>query len=166
MNRGLVKTNSEDLFCNKEKCTNLEEILNQKMSLDTDIMDFVLIAGWDYSWRYPMYKKADKDIKDRLKKYVKQRKERTAAEQNMEGRLRNSIFKMGQYNNSVRTLGDLKRIIETEGLQRFRGMHYKTLAHLNSTLVEYGIEPIIKIGGQYPPSSNFLRRYGLERARQ
>ena len=72
MARNEIKTEERKF---REENTNLEDMLNQEVTLDTDVMDFFLIAGWDYCIN-PFYKKADKDTSREIRKYVRGKREK------------------------------------------------------------------------------------------
>ena len=164
--------NNEYIVRNKDPPKNikaefcLEEIIKEKPSLDTDIMDFMAIAGWDY-WRSPIYEKGDEKLRQKLKESVRtRRKNLSMGEKHMESRFGNWLISMGYFVGKLKTLRDLKRIIEDKGIIRPTmnpGIHYKTLAHFNGTLKEYEIESI-KVGGKYgyrPGVLRNLKKYGL-----
>ena len=64
----------------KNLSQSLEEILNQKITLDTDIMDFFLIAGWgvNYFAMSQIYSRANAEMKNRLWDYTYERKKTMA----------------------------------------------------------------------------------------
>lgn len=141
----------------------IEEILKQKVSLDTDVMDFFLIAGWDY-WESPIYEDVDKETKRLLRKYVNDLRQKLAKRQKgVETRFQRCclyhIGGGGYCNNEFKTLSELKAIIETDGL-RWRNVGYKSLTYFNETLKKHGINAF-RVGGRYS-SANILKRYGLE----
>lgn len=142
----------------------LESILNQKVSIDTDIADFLLIAGWE-SFGGPIYQRLSDELRQELKEYVNGRRERLlSSEKHKESRFRNSIVE-GGYGKKFKTLGELKGIIENEGI-KIRNLHYKTLAYFNDALREYGVKPI-KVGGRYTPGIlRDLKKYGLAPAKK
>lgn len=151
---------NNDLGKDKDEEPTLENILKIKPSLDIDVMDFLLIAGWDY-WGSPFYNKISNKLKTEICRYSRERRERiSSSEKHRESRFRNSILE-GGYRTKFKTIGELKYFIEDEGI-RIRNMHYKTLVHFNNTLKEYGIEPI-KVGGKHTPGIlRNLQKYGLE----
>lgn len=145
----------------------IDDVLNFEVSLETDIMDFLLIAGWDY-WYSPIYDKADKNLKEQLREHVKGKK----AELSRRTKIQESRFYKacmffipygGYSDNKLKTLGDLKNIVETQGFG-FRHIGYKSLSHFNDALKQYGIDPI-RVGGKYA-TENMLRKYGLELAKR
>lgn len=142
----------------------LESILNQKASIDTDIADFLLIAGWE-SFGGHIYQRLSDELRQELREYVKKRREGlSSSEKHKESRFRNSIVE-GGYGKRFKTIGELKGIIENEGI-KIRNLHYKTLAYFNDTLREYGVKPI-KVGGRYTPCIlRNLKKYGLSPAKK
>ncbi len=123
-----------------EKKRGLDEILNIGVSLDTNIMDFFMIAGWDYCCG-KIYKEANENTKRKLKIFVKARKKGLSNSIKIrEGRFINTIRHERYKNSNLNTLGDLKYIFENKGVC-FRGIRYKSVAHFNETLVQYGIKP-------------------------
>ena len=153
------KGNEENRW--NEKCkenNDLERILNREVSLKTDVMEFLLIAGWDY-YRAKTYKKADNDLRERLKGYVENRKKLlTKSERNMEGRFSMSILD-SYWSGEIKTLQDLHTLIRNKGL--IKGIYYKTLGYFNNTLEKYGINSL-EVSGR-GVSEEYLKRYGLKR---
>lgn len=142
----------------------LEEIIDQKVSLDTDVMDFLLVAGWDY-WKSPIYEKADNDTRQSIKRYLRRRRKTILkSEKNRERRFSHCCTSEIGYGKQFRTLGELKTIIESKGL-RIPNVGYNVLSHFNKTLSGYGIEPF-KIGvgdRKYKPAElRKLKKYGLD----
>lgn len=153
------KGNEENRW--NEKCkenNDLERILNREVSLKTDVMEFLLIAGWDY-YRAKTYKKADNDLRERLKGYVENRKKLlTKSERNMEGRFSMSILD-SYWSGEIKTLQDLHTLTRNKGL--IKGIYYKTLGYFNNTLEKYGINSL-EVSGR-GVSEEYLKRYGLKR---
>ena len=107
--------NSEYIVRNKDPPKNikaefcLEEILKEKPSLDTDIMDFLAIAGWYICYRSPIYKKATKELRQGGNEYVKKRRQRLSmSEKHKESRFYNWLVSMGYSVGKLKTLRDLK----------------------------------------------------------
>lgn len=156
-----IKKGDRNLKNKGKNLLNLETILNQKVSLNTDIMDFLLIAGWNAGGS--CYRNATEELCQRLKEYVNERREGLPmGGKMMERRFVHAIISAGYSKGKDKTLRDLKIKIEKEGLGRLHGMHYKTLAHLNETFKKYGLEPI-KVGGRYITAKT-LKKYGLKKA--
>ncbi len=148
----------------KERGFGLEDIVKQDVTLDTNIMDFLLIAGWN-TWGSSIYRNATVGLSQKLREYVNEKKEGLSmGEKMMERRFVHAIILAGYSKREPKTLRDLKIIIEKEGLGRLCGIHYKTLAHLNETFKKYRIEPI-KVGGRYI-TAKILKKYGLEPAKK
>ncbi len=148
----------------KERGFGLEDILKRKVTLDTDIMEFLLIAGWN-TWGSSIYRNATVGLSQKLREYVNEKREGLSmGEKMMERRFVHAIISAGYSKGEPKTLRDLKIEIEKEGLSRLRGIHYKTLAHLNETFKKYRIEPI-KVGGRYITAKT-LKKYGLEPAKK
>ena len=147
----------------KEKEFNLEDIINQKVSLDTDIMDFLLISGWSCFWGSPLYDNASEKVKNKLSRYIKQRRENIPHnEKYLESRFACNFAFRGYHQELFKNLKDVKNFIEDKGLC-FRHIGYKSFAHFNETLKKYEVEPF-KVGGR--ATVNILQRYGLEKAKK
>lgn len=136
--------------------TQLEKLLGG-VTLDTDVMDFLTIAGLDYA-EGPLWDGADRQLRETLYENYKMRKAKLSLSVKMrEGRFRRRLWR-AYSERRVKTLRDLKETIEQKGL--FVGMGYLGLSEFNKTLAQYGIEPY-KVGGKYE-SARVLRKYGLE----
>ena len=138
----------------------LEKILKEKPSLDTDIMDFLAIAGWNY-WRSPIYEKGDEN----LRKKIKENCLKTKAGLSKSKKIRRGIFVNAvgvPYSmKEIKMIRDLKETIEQRGLV-YRHLGYNSLAEFNKTLKKYKIEPF-KVGGKHTYAKT-LKKYGLELA--
>ena len=158
----MVRNNEDKENRLNQKCgknNDLERILNREISLKTDVMEFLLIAGWDY-YRAKTYKKADEDLKEKLRRYIEDRKRLlTKGEKSMEGRFVHAVLDGGYYNGEIKTLQDLKALIRNKGL--IKGIYYKTLGYFNNTLEKYGINSL-EVSGR-GVSEEYLKRYGLKR---
>lgn len=160
-----IKEINRNLKDNRKGWYNLEAILNEKVSLDTDIVDFLLIASWYISRGSSIYKNAAEGLKQNLREYKNERRDNLSiSDKHKETRFYNYLSMVG-YGEKFKTIGDFKRIIENKGIIRpgiHVGIHYKTLAHFNATLRRYGIEPI-KVGGRHTPAIlRNLKKYSLE----
>ena len=141
----------------------LEARLNVTPTLDTDIMDFLVIAGLrKYAHYTTAYNDTSQDVRERIgrttiEKYESRRATLSRSEMISETRFVNRLTNL--YHEGNKSLRDLKTHIETYGLQ-IPGMGCASLAYFNSVLEEYGLEHI-KLGGKriYP---KVLAKYGLE----
>ncbi len=163
-----TETKNRKFSRNKEKNIRLEEILNQRISLDTDVMDFLLIAGWSGYCRSlsPLYRKVEDRFGEDIRKRILERRENLSMSQKLiESRFCLSLLHIG-YGEEFKTLGELKPKIEEAGI-KIRNIGYKTLAHFDKTLKGHGIESF-KIGvkgRKYAPAElRKLKKYGLEPA--
>lgn len=145
----------------RERSGLLEGILNRKVTIDTDIMDFFLIAGWrKWYWSNPIYKKATPNLKKDIEKYLMFENNKL----NHSDKVKRSLFVRSirnQYPDRVQTIYDLKKDIESLGIT-FRNMGYAGLAYFNETLQKFGIEEI-KVGGKFSYEKT-LKMYGLKKA--
>jgi len=141
----------------------LERILNQKVTMNTNIMDFLLITGWKYSdWRSPIYKEASPILKKEIRNYMESKRNiLTRSSKIKSARFTGSILNTGT--KTIRTIGDLKQKIESEGI-RIPGMGYANLAYFNKKLMEYGLKQI-RIGGK-SSYANTLKKYGLQKIKE
>ena len=120
---------------NREACV-------QRPVLNTDVFDFFAIGGWRAYTRSPLYENADralrKEIRLRYKAHMAtiQRGEKVA-----QGRFCRSLV-APYYEGEFKMLGDLKSIIESEGLA-FYTMGPKGFDLFSEALKEYGLEPIV-----------------------
>lgn len=136
------------------KEADLEGRLHSKPTMGTDLMEFMVIAGWNYS--LPV--KESEDLRNHLKvSYTARRQHLPRKIKLIETHLMVALT-APYHGRGLKTIGMLKEFIEKEGL-RFRGLGYRGLAYLNETLHAYGLEPI-RVGGR--PSPALLRRYGLK----
>lgn len=144
-----MKCKNDGLSDKREKYDSLDEILSQKITLDTDIWDFLLIAGFDY-WMNPTYQKASDETKNHIRARFKEiRSKHSRKEKGLESRFYKGIISEGGYDeNRYATLRELKNMIGSRGLI-FSQVGYKSFAHFNKTLQEFGIEPF-KVGGRLP----------------
>lgn len=135
----------------------LETRLRQKVSLDTDVMNFFLIAGWNYLLS-PIYSNGNNKLKESIQeRYQKRRVSMETKMKKREGRFGNSIANY-YFAKKIKTLRDLKKIIETEGL-KYKDMGCLGLAEFNKSLNEYGIEPF-KLRRKYWGEKT-LKKYGV-----
>lgn len=151
----------------EEKESRVEKILNQEVTLDTPVLDFLLIVGWDarWYWKNPLYEKSDSRTQKGIQSYIaKRRGNISMSEMNRETRFCHLVHSSPNYNHrQIITLRELKKVLETEGVLLGKNVKYKTIAHLNETLSEYGLAPF-KIGGKRSPSAKALKKYGLEKS--
>src|SRR5262245_9293855 len=120
--------------------SDLEARLSATPNLDTDLRELLVISGRDYHWS-PLYEHG----REPLYEAARQRYERrgaalTKAQKAGERRLYSMII--DAYDRGTTTVGQLKNMIETQGLRAFRNVGGATLAVLNEVLREYEIEPI------------------------
>ena len=125
----------------REGSESLEGILNQKVTLDTDIRDFFLIAGWrKWHWGSPIYKKASPILQKNIRNYLKSEHSKlNRSEKIRRARFEGSVI--NRYSDTIQTISDLKKYIESKGAN-LRGMGYCGLAEFNKTLQKYGIKSI------------------------
>jgi len=144
----------------RKRSESLEGILNRKVTIDTDIMDFFLIAGWrKWYWVNPIYEKAESNLKKNIENYLKSKNDNL----NRSDKIKEALFigsVVNQYPDKIKTIYDLKQKIESEGI-RMRSMGYAGLAYFNKELLKYGLEEI-RVGGK-KETSKFLKKYGLKK---
>ena len=139
---------------------NLEDRLSAPITLETDLLDFVAMAGL-YRW-VPLYLEGPPYIRNAIKTVWKGRHDTFSSEEKklctrfMHG-LERYYFEAG---GGV-SLGDFKTTLETRGIPVDQ-MGFKGLAFFNDILREYKIEPV-KIRTQYH-TQNYLNKYGLMRS--
>ncbi len=141
----------------------LEARLNIKPSLDTYILDFLVIAGLTSFPECHGYRDASPEVRHRIlentrEKYKRRRANFSRSEMVTETRFVNRLT-MEYFTEDKKSLRDLKVSIETYGLL-IPKMECKGLAYFNSVLEQFDIE-LIKVGGTsiYP---RVLAKYGLE----
>jgi len=107
-----------------ETGSNLEWILKEKPTLETNVWDFLLYMGWDAKRRSPLYKSATPEIKEKIDACLCKRKEETTGHQRGgESRFMNYLLNcLGdglKYNIDQiygATLGDVKEGIGIVGI--------------------------------------------------
>jgi hypothetical protein len=116
-----------------------EKLFGGKPGLDSDVMDFLAIAGW-ITYECPTYR----NLKDNLtagvrERYRSRRATLSRAEKVCEKKFAHSLadaYCMGEF----RTIRELKAIVEGRGLV-FPYAGRGGLNRFNEALKEYGIEP-------------------------
>jgi len=115
----------------------LEELLDPqyKVSLETDALDFLLLAGLIYD--SPAFKaSARADLREQVRSQY-QHREATNPVGHHDTRVRNALYN-AYINERFRTLGELKTVLAQGGVRHFgRGSVYR----LNELLVEHDVAP-------------------------
>jgi len=153
----------QEEFTNRiERENALENVIDIEVTMDTDIMDFFLIAGYErLSDLAPIYLKATNSLKKEIDYYLKRKSSKfTRLERRKRTRFQLSVFNF--YPEIVKSISELKYHIETNGIV-FKGMGYGGLSEFNKSLQRYQID-IIKVGGKHA-YERILNRYGLEKAK-
>jgi len=135
----------KSLACSEEDLNKLEDILAlEKVTPKTDVDDFLLIAGFNYSYSSCLYRRLEKMFKNKTPQLLHKRIKRKFGpdERNLRTRFFYSVLNWG-YEKDFKTLGELKGVIEKKGMS-YRGLGYKSLSVFNKALKEYGIEPLYR----------------------
>ena len=140
----------------------LEEILDQRITIETNILDFFLISRWKGDWvRYsPVFIKGNINTQKKIVKFVQERWNTLPRNvKGLETRFYNYCYftVTSRWGYEVRTLGDLKKLIENPDL-KFRNLGHKSIAHYNERLKMYGVEPF-NVGARRT-SAEYLKRCG------
>ena len=139
---------------NPKKAVNLdglEDILKKTVSIETDVMDFLMIIGWNrYYLRYSsIYQNAEISLKGKIIEHIKARRAALPmGVKGMESRFCNTCFYNfgfggdygGYRKHGVKTLRDVKNSIEEKGV-RYKKIGYSTITYFNETLCKYNIDP-------------------------
>lgn len=141
----------------KEKRQKLEEILNHTVTLDTEINDFLIIAGWRPYWQPKIIENADRITRQAVSEYIEKRREGLSRSEKI---LEFRFLSTTAWRDNIRTIGDLKTEIANKGLW-YRNLGYASIARFSNALKDYGIAPI-KIGGKDANRGRAKRKYGLE----
>jgi hypothetical protein len=136
----------------------LDEILNQKITLETDLMDFLLIKGIGRPDLYdPKYEEIGLEKRAILRQYLNQKRKSYPKGINQTF----GMFGRGlsrYYPSDFKTIRDFKEYLERNGLTG--GIVGSGLAKINKFLEEFNIEEI-RVGGTTP--SWYLKKHGLKR---
>lgn len=152
MNQNDGEDESENSATNELSVADLEARLNAKPSLDTDVMEFLAIAGISYEWK-PLYQQGAEVIRANFEAKREVRRALLSRASKMRETLMASGLSGGYfYRRKFRTLRELKETIETVGPSFEFNFGLKSIAYLNRVLADYEIEPF-KVGGT---------RYGIK----
>ena len=140
----------------------LEEMLNARPTLDTEIPEFVALVNLQPNddLRALLALPTAAEIRQQLSK---RRLERRAALPRgttaLEVRLVSALMN-AYHDGTIKTLGDLKCRLEQYSLKTIPGLGVKGIVYINSFLENYGLEPMGVIGSGYSPETLF-KRFGL-----
>lgn len=108
-------------------------------SLDTDVMNFFALSGWEYYWS-PLYQDADQACRAKLEAaHARSRANLERGVRHAEARFVESIRRQ-YFEGKVQTLRDLKTVIEDYGLV-YEGMGSKGFERFNIALAQFGLTP-------------------------
>ena len=126
----------------------LEERLREKPTLDMDLMQFLVIAGFTYDWE-PLYAEKHRElfraVKERYDDRRKQLPHRIKVVETTSSRRLQCLYESGDGGRYSRTriIRDLKNLIdEDHGRIRMPNFGVVTFAYLNSALRHFGVEAI------------------------
>jgi hypothetical protein len=136
----------------------LEAILNQMVTLDTDLKDFLFRLGYAQPLSHPFYSLCCRRTKqDLYRRYYHRRSELPTIQKRREKRVGNSLiaaYDSGLYS----TIGDMKTKIEA-GYKLPKMFNLASLAFFNDVLATHQL-PTIAVGG-WRYSISKLERHGL-----
>ena len=149
MNPNGGEDESTNSAANELSVADLEARLNANPTLDTDVMEFLAIAGISYEWK-PLYQQGAKEVRTILEaKRETRRASLSRASKMRETLMANGLISGYSYRRKFCTLRELKEAIESEGPSFEFNFGLKSIAYLNRVLAEYNIETFKVGGGRY-----------------
>lgn len=146
----------------KKITDDLEARLNAQPTLNTDIIEFLAIAGVSYrDWEPFRYgSKRDPPYKDIYENLEKKRLVRTRTltqgDRLVEGYIAKAIY-YEYISENLKTVGDFKQEVEERGV-RMPHLTYRGIAYMNKILEKYGFEQMTVPSGE----KKELVKYGLK----
>lgn len=126
----------------------LEDRLREKPTLDMDLMQFLVIAGFTYEWE-PLYARENRHLLEEIKQKYKARRQklphRIKTLETTSARRLKGLYNYGPYvgTSPIRTLRELETFLDNgQGRVRVPNYGVVTFCYLNTVLRYYGIEEL------------------------